>query len=91
MDPKDCEEFFDTQFAEMEMPAEYKDYEVIILCNDCFTKSKVPFHVLGGKCKECSSYNTTRIDSDVEKLDDDIGKSNKENNWIILIELLKVY
>ena len=35
---------------------------MIILCNDCLTKSVVPFHIYGGKCRRCRSYNTTRVD-----------------------------
>lgn len=46
------------------MPDEYKDTKMIVLCNDCLTKSSVPFHIYGGKCKKCRSYNTTRIDDD---------------------------
>ena len=52
------------QIASMPMPAEYKDTKMIVMCNDCLEKSKVPFHVLGGKCRKCRSYNTTRIDDD---------------------------
>ena len=32
------------------------------MCNDCLAESVVIFHVLGGKCYKCNSYNTTRID-----------------------------
>lgn len=47
------------------MPVEYCDTKMIILCNDCLTKSCVKFHVIGGKCKKCKSYNTSRLeDSD---------------------------
>ena len=35
---------------------------MVILCNDCLSKSKVAFHIYGGKCPKCRSYNTTRID-----------------------------
>ena len=50
------------------MPEEYKDKKIVILCNDCHAKSSVPFHVWGGKCKSCTSYNTTRIgDGDLDK------------------------
>ncbi|PON96641.1 43kDa postsynaptic protein [Trema orientale] len=50
----------DVEIEAMDMPEEYK-YEVSILCNDCNTKSEVPFHILGHKCSQCKSYNTRRI------------------------------
>ena len=31
-----------------------------ILCNECLSENIVPFHIAGGKCKKCGSYNTTR-------------------------------
>ena len=37
---------------------------MIVMCNDCISKSSVPFHIEGGKCTICRSYNTTRIDND---------------------------
>ena len=63
------------------MPKELQDAKMKVLCNDCLAKSIVPFHIIGGKCKECGSYNTTRIeDSELdtedrinEILDDDDG------------------
>ena len=54
------------------MPEEYKDTMMIVMCNDCHKYSKVKFHIMGGKCDSCKSYNTTRT-TDVEgqkKLDD---------------------
>lgn len=32
-----------------------------VLCNDCLEKSEVKFHVMGGKCSNCKSYNTTQV------------------------------
>ena len=55
----------------MQMPAEYKDTKMIVMCNDCLHKSKVPFHIMGGKCKKCRSYNTTRVDDDKDNKVDD--------------------
>ena len=49
------------------MPEEYKDTKMLVMCNDCLTRSMVPFHVYGGKCDKCRSYNTNRIDDEVEK------------------------
>jgi hypothetical protein len=40
-----------------QMPEEYKDWKVEILCNDCTNRKVVPFHFLGHKCS-CGSYNT---------------------------------
>ena len=31
------------------IPDEYKDVKMVILCNDCLTKSAVPFHIKNGK------------------------------------------
>ena len=42
------------------MPVEYKDNRMAVLCNECLTVSSVPFHIVGGKCSKCGSYNTTR-------------------------------
>ena len=42
------------------MPEEYRNAKVWVHCNDCEQKSKVPFHVMGGKCGNCRSYNTMR-------------------------------
>jgi predicted ATP-dependent serine protease len=44
------------------MPPEYANKKMVVLCNDCGVKSCVPFHIVGGKCKGCRSYNTTRIE-----------------------------
>ena len=66
IDPKFIEKSIDMQIANMPMPTEYKDTKMIVMCNDCLEKSKVPFHVIGGKCNKCKSYNTTRIDDDKE-------------------------
>ena len=46
------------------MPEEYKDKKMNILCNDCLTQCAVPFHTAGGKCPQCSSFNTTRVHDD---------------------------
>ena len=66
IDPKLFEASMDMQLASMQMPAEYKDTKMLMLCNDCLTRSLCPFHIMGGKCKQCNSYNTTRIDDEAE-------------------------
>ena len=43
------------------MPSEYKDYKMVILCNDCLSESTVPYHIYAGKCKKCNSYNTSKV------------------------------
>lgn len=53
------------QIAATPMPEEYKDKKMLVLCNDCLTKSEVPFHIIGGKCSNCRSYNTTRCEDNV--------------------------
>lgn len=57
---KDLWAEMDRQVAETPMPAEYQGVEITIICNDCQQTSGVPFHILGHKCPECSSYNTRR-------------------------------
>lgn len=59
-DPALVEEYFDEQFNEVVMPIEYQNAKVIVHCNDCEAKSKVAFHIMGGKCGSCRSYNTMR-------------------------------
>jgi len=53
----------DAEIANIQMPDEYKNDMRNIICNDCGTKSNIPFHVIGMKCKneECGSYNTKQI------------------------------
>ncbi|CAG9313569.1 unnamed protein product [Blepharisma stoltei] len=51
----------DKQIEATPMPEEYKNIECNILCNDCLEKSTILFHFYGLKCKECGSYNTSRI------------------------------
>jgi RING finger/CHY zinc finger protein 1 len=45
----------------MVMPVEYQDQLMTVQCNDCLNKCNVPFHIAGGKCTKCRSYNTTRV------------------------------
>ena len=61
MDPLLFESTIDAEIAATQMPEEYKDTTVTILCNDCNTKSVVPFHIMGGKCLQCKSYNSCRV------------------------------
>ena len=66
IDPKMFEAQMDMHLASMQMPEEYKDTMMRVLCNDCLQKSKVKFHIGGGKCSNCCSYNTTRIEDQVD-------------------------
>jgi RING finger and CHY zinc finger domain-containing protein 1 len=50
----------DRQIEETPMPLEYRHFEMKIICNDCLQYSRVKFHIVGGKCSNCRSYNTTR-------------------------------
>ena len=54
-------EFLEREIQATEMPVEYRDINIEILCNDCNVKSTVKFHILGFKCSNCKSYNTRRI------------------------------
>ncbi|XP_066484236.1 RING finger and CHY zinc finger domain-containing protein 1 isoform X1 [Tiliqua scincoides] len=50
----------DDEVAQTPMPAEYQNMTVEILCSDCTSRSRVQFHILGMKCQNCDSYNTTQ-------------------------------
>lgn len=43
------------------MPDDYTNQSMNIDCYECHTKSTVKFHIYGGKCSHCGSYNTIRI------------------------------
>ena len=75
VDPKWFEAQMDAELAAMQMPPEYKDTKMLIICNDCAGMSEVPFHVMGGKCEHCRSYNTARTDSAQDKLRFEKSKS----------------
>ncbi|CDW77578.1 UNKNOWN [Stylonychia lemnae] len=61
IDPKAFEAQMDMEIASTPMPEEYKDTKIMVQCNDCSAKSEVNFHVLGAKCTQCNSYNTSQI------------------------------
>ncbi|XP_068758030.1 RING finger and CHY zinc finger domain-containing protein 1-like [Montipora capricornis] len=50
----------DNEISRTPMPEEYNNFYVKIICRDCNKESKVRFHVVGLKCAECGSYNTSR-------------------------------
>jgi len=54
-------EQMDFEIENTQMPDEYKDILVKILCNECQNKNEVKFHIVGLKCPDCKSYNTSRI------------------------------
>lgn len=54
-------QLLDEEIEAIEMPEEYRDMMIDILCNDCHEKSNVKFHIIGLKCGECGGYNTRRI------------------------------
>jgi len=49
----------DREVAETPMPTEYNGLYRKILCKDCSRLSYAVFHIVGMKCEECGSYNTT--------------------------------
>ena len=69
MDPTLFEAHFDMQIAMTPMPEEYRDKLMTVQCNDCLAKSNVPFHIIGGKCKQCRSHNTTRVGDELIEMD----------------------
>eukprot|EP00210_Caulerpa_lentillifera_P001744 g1674.t1 len=48
----------DAAIAAAPMPREHRRKKASILCNDCNITTKVPFHVLGNRCRLCNGYNT---------------------------------
>ena len=69
IDPHSVEEYYDLEFASTPMPSEFRNARMNIHCNDCSQKSVVPFHVLGGKCVQCRSYNTMRAEGTITYVD----------------------
>ena len=55
------DEYLDEVVNSVQMPDEFKDLKVKILCNECQEKSEIQFHFYGLKCGKCGSYNTVRI------------------------------
>jgi len=51
----------DAEVNATQMPEDYKDIMVKILCNDCHKESNIKFHIVGLKCQECGGYNTRKI------------------------------
>lgn len=61
IDTKDLIKIIDEEIQLTEMPEDYKNMLVRILCNDCHLESEIPYHVVGLKCGGCGSYNTRKI------------------------------
>jgi len=49
----------DREVASTPMPAAYQELYRKVLCKDCSRTSDALFHVVGMKCVECGSYNTS--------------------------------
>lgn len=69
----------ETQFRNLDvaiqgqpMPAEFRDTQALVLCNDCSGRSTVPYHWLGLKCRICLSYNTVELQI--------LGPNSQHNN-----------
>ena len=48
-------------------------WQVLVLCNDCSSTSRVKFHIFGHKCSNCNSYNTRvtqKVDSEPQSSSD---------------------
>lgn len=42
------------------MPEEYRDKKIKIICNDCGQECETEFHIVGLECHHCGSFNTQR-------------------------------
>ena len=51
--------YMDAELARTPMHADYANHFMKVLCYECSHTSQVKYHILGGKCAQCSSYNTT--------------------------------
>jgi len=58
-DMSDAWTHVDREVAETPMPAEYANLYREVLCKDCSKASKTLFHIVGMKCGDCGSYNTS--------------------------------
>lgn len=58
IDMKKLWDYLDAEVSNTQMPAEYADLYVDILCKDCHQQSNIPYHVVGLKCTHCGAYNT---------------------------------
>ncbi|CEP60865.1 RING finger and CHY zinc finger domain-containing protein LALA0_S02e01398g [Lachancea lanzarotensis] len=51
----------DKEIEEQPLPSPYCDWICYVSCNDCKAKSTCKYHILGLRCDNCMSYNTTQI------------------------------
>lgn len=61
VDMEQMDKVIDAEVQATEMPNEYKDMDVQILCNECHKESTAKFHIFGHKCSHCGCYNTRRL------------------------------
>lgn len=61
VDLSEYNQLMDQEVAMNQMPEQYRDQKVKILCNECGEKSEADFHFIGHKCLKCGSYNTRQI------------------------------
>ncbi|CUS20580.1 LAQU0S01e09868g1_1 [Lachancea quebecensis] len=51
----------DKEIEEQPLPAPYCDWICYVSCNDCKAKSTCKYHILGLRCGNCMSYNTSQL------------------------------
>ena len=61
VDTDNYNKLIDQEIERIELPEEYRNMRVDILCNDCHKQNNVSFHIVGLKCPDCGSYNTRKI------------------------------
>jgi len=75
------------------MPTEYQDLYREILCKDCSKSSTTKFHIVGMKCGECGSYNTSIEGPFVKKNEDGsfvaLEESELENLFHVALPVLE--
>lgn len=76
----------DQEISLQPLPEPYGNWRCIVQCNDCKAKSMVKYHILGLKCENCKSYNTTqlRIFKDEKELKTISDESEKLKNDTII-------
>lgn len=61
IDTENINKMMDDEVNSMQMPQDYENTFLNILCNDCHLESLVKFHIVGLKCSNCNGYNTRKI------------------------------
>merc|ERR1711934_446288 len=62
MDLSPIWKLYKKQIQNNPMPERYQDILVNVMCRDCNSLCKSPYHVIGFPCSKCDGFNTVRAD-----------------------------